>query len=395
MDRPVKSGDIFAPNYYGQNVVNLMASIRRAFGAGSEHAPLGILSPDELASPRNVVLLLLDGLGANYLERFPGSFLARHVRGRITTVFPSTTATAVTTFLSGLAPRQHGLVGWFTYLKELGSVAAVLPFRPRHGGPTYAAMGVDPRLIFHWRPLFDQLDARCFIVTRRDIVDSDYSIATGGGAERRAYDDLQGCLRRVEEIVRRPGGQRQYVYAYWPALDAISHQFGVASDAAAEHFTLLDEQISRFVETNVGTDTLMIVCADHGLVDTSAERTVWVEQHPALADMLSLPLCGEPRAAFCHVHTAARQAFEDYVRGQLGDVCLLVDSATVVNEWQWFGFGTSHPQLQHRVGDYTLVMRDGYSIKDRLPMEQPFKQIGVHGGLSAEEMQVPLVVLGM
>jgi len=57
-----------------------------------------------------------------------------------------------------------------------------------------------------------------------------------------------------------------------------------------------------------------------------------------------------------------------------------------------FGLGEPHPRLEERVGDYTLLMRGSQVIRDWLPQEKPHRQIGVHGGLSAAELQVPLCV---
>lgn len=58
----------------------------------------------------------------------------------------------------------------------------------------------------------------------------------------------------------------------------------------------------------------------------------------------------------------------------------------------WFGPGAAHPRLQERVGDYLLLMNDGYVIKDLVPGERPFYPIGNHGGLSEDELYVPLIV---
>ncbi|HZA28524.1 MAG TPA: hypothetical protein VE735_02825, partial [Gammaproteobacteria bacterium] len=59
----------------------------------------------------------------------------------------------------------------------------------------------------------------------------------------------------------------------------------------------------------------------------------------------------------------------------------------------YFGLGPPHPRLQERIGDYTLIMKDGYVIKDWLPGEERYRHIGVHGGMSAAEMYVPLIVV--
>src|SRR5262245_7057267 len=113
------------PDYTGGSLVNLMASITAARGGKALHAPLKNLHAGEIAAARNLVLLLVDGLGDNYLLRSgAGGELARRRRGALTSVFPSTTASAITTSYTGCTPLEHGLTGWFTYFGEAGCVAA-------------------------------------------------------------------------------------------------------------------------------------------------------------------------------------------------------------------------------------------------------------------------------
>ena len=78
------------------------------------------------------MLLIVDGLGDGFLQRRgAGGELARRRRGAITSVFPPTTAAAITTSYTGCTPLEHGLTGWYTYFGAAGCVAAALPFRSR------------------------------------------------------------------------------------------------------------------------------------------------------------------------------------------------------------------------------------------------------------------------
>ena len=105
---------------------------------------------------------------------------------------------------------------------------------------------------------------------------------------------------------------------------------------------------------------------------------------------LMVPLCGEPRMAFCYPHAGREQQFEAYVRERLSREALLLPSSQLLEEG-WFGKGAPDPRLLHRIGVYTLVMRDNWTIIDRLPGEKPVQHTGVHGGVSAQEMYVPLI----
>ena len=96
------------------------------------------------------------------------------------------------------------------------------------------------------------------------------------------------------------------------------------------------------------------------------------------------------RAAYCHLKPGAEAAFLDYLRRNLAAEVEPVPSPALI-AGGWFGLGTPHPRLAERVGDYTLLLRGHHSIREWLLTERPYRQIGVHGGLSADEMYVPLV----
>jgi len=379
------------PDYAGGSIFNLMQSVLSGLGAEDCGAPLSVLPPEVVARRRNVVLLVLDGLGAELLAQHPDTFLHRHLRGRMTSVFPTTTASAVTTFYTGLSPSQHGLMGWFTYLRELGCVTTVLPFRPRHGGPSFSELGVPSRQIFTWTPVADRVHARAHVVNPAHLVNSDYSRAAAGSARRLGYEGLPELIDHVCRCVT-DSDERNFVHAYWPDLDARAHQFGAGSPEVAEHLRILDRAVAELAARLARTDTLLLVTADHGLIDTAPERTIHLEQHPDLAATLTLPLCGEPRLAYCYVRPGRTRQFEDYVRGELGGRCHLLSSAQLIEEG-WFGPPPWHPGLDDRVGDYALLMTDNWVIRDRLAAEKPFRQIGVHGGLSPAELWVPLVMV--
>lgn len=379
------------PDYHGRGIVNLMASVLAACGGEPDYPTLSELPEAELRGHNTVALMVIDGLGYEFLSRRTDSFLYRHLRARLTSVFPTTTASAITTYASALAPQQHGLTGWFTYLRELGSVAAILPFRPRHGGPSYSAMGVNATLIYDFVPVTDRLAHEPHVVSARAIADSDYSRISAGRARRHVYRRLPEYFDTVAALAVGDNGPR-YVYAYWPELDSLAHQHGVASDRVEQHFRELDAGFEALARRLAGSGTLLVACADHGLVDTRPARTVRLIDHPALAATLTLPLCGEPRAAYCYVHPSRRHQFRDYVCGELAECCDLVPAEQLLDEG-YYGTGRAHPRLADRIGDYALIARGDWVVKDRILGEKPFDQVGVHGGLSAGELYVPLVLV--
>ena len=360
-------------------------------GASNGYVPLRAFEPGYMRQYRNIVLLVIDGLGHQYLAQAEaGSTLRAHLQDRITSVFPTTTATAITTFLTGLAPQQHGLTGWHTWFRELGCVLSVLPTRPRHGGATLRDAGINAARLFDHVPVFDRLSAGSHVISPQHIAHSDFNLAHSGQADVHAYQTLEQLFELIAGVVRA-SGERTLVYAYWPDMDRIAHEYGSSSDAAHSHLAELDAGFLQFLGHIDGSDTLVIVTADHGIIDTGKERVIDLGEHPAMAGTLVLPLCGEPRVAYCYVRPDRRHDFEHYVGTELASYTTLWPSAELVAR-NYFGLGTPHPRLHERVGDYTLIMKDNYVIKDWLFGEKHYAQIGVHGGLSEQELYVPLIV---
>jgi hypothetical protein len=378
------------PDYRGGSIVNLMASIALARGSEAAlYSPLELLSPSRLLTSKNIVLIVIDGLGYECLTSAGKSTgLYNHLQGRISSVFPSTTATAITTFLTGIAPQQHGLTGWHMYLRELGTVMAVLPFHPRPGAPR--AKGFNTARVFDQRPIFDQLKVRSYVVVPSKIIDSVYNAAYSGSACRRAYNSSLQTLFRTVVRVLREHNERKYVYAYYPELDRVAHEYGPAGRKTQAHLAEIDLAFTQFLEQIKGSNTTVIMTADHGFIET--KERIELDNHPLLANTLRLPLCGESRVAYCYVYPERRALFEHYVETRLAGQATLLSSEELINRG-YFGLGPPHPRLQERIGDYTLIMKDGYVIKDWLPGEERYRHIGVHGGMSAAEMYVPLIVV--
>lgn len=381
------------PNYHGGSIVNLMSSIMAAFGSHNPfYPPLAQLAGSSvLREARNIVLLVIDGLGCEYLKEHGAySTLRQHLRGCITSVFPPTTATAVTAFLTASAPQQHGLTGWFVYFEEIGQVVAVLPLQPRPTGTEGSSAMVEAAAILDPRPVFDQIKAQSHIVVPERIAFSPFNVAYCGSAHVRPYRSLRQCFRTTAEIIHEQR-ERQYIYVYWPELDHLGHTQGVASRAVKAQFSMLSAEFEAFLKSIEGSQTTVIVTADHGMVDCGARRLLRLDDHRALADTLALPLCGDRRAAYCYVKPEKRRAFEHYVDTVLADYATRFSSDELIGQG-YFGLGPAHPQLCRRVGDYTLVMKGHHGIKDWLPGERREIQIGAHGGISDAEMYVPLIV---
>jgi predicted AlkP superfamily pyrophosphatase or phosphodiesterase len=363
------------PNYSGGSIVNLMSSIGSACGARLPYGPLKALPPSAIKN-KSIVLIVFDGLGHEFLKAHGGK-LWKMCSGRMTSVFPSTTAAAITTFHTGLAPAEHGLTGWFMHVKELGLVAVPLSAKARAGGD------IKTDTLLTEKPFFDRLKVRSFVVMPADICHTAYNQVYSGRAERLCYRSLGGFVRQIRTAVMQPGAK--YVYAYWPLIDNYCHHFGTRSRKTLSHLREIERMLPQLSGLD---DTTVIITADHGLMDE--HHPIDIEDHPDFKGTLSLPLCGDSRARYCYVHPSGERAFKDYVKRKFSRACKLYRSDEIL---PWLGTNRQHPMLRERIGDYVLVMNDGYSMRDCIEGEHHHKHKASHGGLSKEEMYVPLIVV--
>jgi hypothetical protein len=375
------------PDYGGGSLVNLMASIALSRDGTALHAPLRILDSIDMQDARNVILFIIDGLGDRLLaKRAAGGELARRRHGSMTSVFPSTTASAITTSYTGRTPLEHGLTGWFTYFPEAGCVAAALPFRSRGDYLPLSTKGVSPEAIYTSGSFFETLPVRSIVVTHRDIIDSPYNVHHCRGAERRPYTTVDELVAGIETAVKS-SDRRKFIYAYWPEYDATSHVHGCEGPEAMAKVAEIDAAFGSLVSRLSGTESLIIATADHGFLDCRLEDC---QELPAtLASQLRFPLCGERRVAFCHVRS--EKEFVAKAKEWLGERAEVRPSRDLVAEG-WFGGGAPHPLIAERTGDVAILMKDRYTLKDWLPGEPRHLHIGNHGGTSEDEMTIPLIM---
>ena len=148
------------------------------------------------------------------------------------------------------------------------------------------------------------------------------------------------------------------------------------------HLGEIDRGFARFLESTRGAGVTVLVTADHGFIDTEPDTQLHLDQHPVLRDALLLPLCGEPRVAYCYVKPHAIREFEDYVSTELAFGCTVLAREEMIGA-EYFGLGPPAPRLRDRIGDYALVMKENFAITDRLLGQgSNHRHIGVHGGLS-------------
>ncbi|MBN1607739.1 MAG: alkaline phosphatase family protein [Polyangiaceae bacterium] len=381
----------YLPDYDGGSIVNLLASIIRSRGGWSPHRELSGLPANRLAHAKNVVYVLVDGMGEAQLEALLDAgegraFFAEHERQVISTVFPATTASAVTTLATGATPREHAIIGWHLHLHDLGLDSTILKGTTRTGQPMVGPdFDLDAYLALPSH--LDTAQGRRELLTPTEILRSRYSTAGTLWHRGRSYKKLAGLERQIVAFARRRG--RGLAYAYWPNYDGYCHEFGCTHRVARQHLVEIDDALGRLVQRLAGTDTMLLVLADHGLVDTRRDQRVELSAVEGLYDCLATLPSGDTREVSCFVRPAKVEAFLSIVKKRLGATCVCIPGEDLIRLGA-FGDGAEHPALGNRLGDYVLLARGAHAFNAAVAGSSSGFHVGNHGGMSEREVRVPL-----
>ena len=317
----------------------------------------------------------------------------------MTSVFPSTTASAITTFGTGLAPIEHGVTGWHMFLREIGCI--ITPLRHTIRTQSIEIEETKADAVLGKRSFSEKLmelkGNRCYTIMPASIIDSVFSRQIRGNSIPKGYNTLRGMFSQIRSAVRqsRRSKKKNYIYSYWPELDHLAHLYGTSSVHTYSHLLEICEECMLLIEYLKGKDTLLIITADHGLIER--DKIIDLRQHPQLKDCLTLPLCGEARMSYCYVRLAKKKQFEAYMKKNLIRYCTAYKTEDLLKRG-WFGSpsrSSLHPEFFYRTGDYVIVMKKNHVMIDPLGCEDYARALYAdHGGVSEDEMLVPLIVAG-
>lgn len=380
------------PNYKDSSIVNLMSSIGNVYNYKSDYGELKILKSNELKKYKNIALVVIDGLGYDFIKKYgKGTFLDNNIRDKITSVFPSATSCAITALSSGDSTQQHALTGWFTYFKEAGILSIPLPFATRQGWMPLNKCGIDIVDLIQLKSFNSKLkNVEKVTITKKDFANSEFTKLSLSPSKIISYNTMNQFFNELKKNIKVEN-KKKYIFAYWPEFDMIEHQYGPDSKQAKKHYEELNKKFET-LKKSLNNDTLLIITADHGQIQSPKNRMIDINKHKDLVDCLSMPLSGDGRVKYCYLKVSKEKQFLKYLKKNLKEVCEVHKSTDLIKKG-YFGLGEENPNLQDRIGDYTLIMKDNYLLEDSLLNKKTTFEKGNHGALSSEEMYVPIILL--
>ena len=403
------AGEFVLPHYEGLGIANLPATIAELLGAELPGAcpPLrSDLWADWRDGVRRVVLLVVDALG--YLQLCAA--LAKEDRGTalrrlcdngklvpITSTFLSTTNTVLTTLWSGYSPAAHGILAYELYLRELGVAASPLMFWPiyHRRRDSLVEWGLKADEFVPVPGLAERLAAQG--ITTCALIRKAYADSFLAQIHKRGIADAEGFVAtgdmwlEMGRMLDRHADDKLLLVAYWDTIDSVTHRYGPDDEAWQLELDAMSWSLERGFLSRLTPaqreGTLFILTADHGGIPTPQGAAVRLQDHPYLHDALSLPPLGESRAPFLHVRGDALERAKDYIDSELGDCFLTLTREQVLRDGL-LGPGEVYAEVPHRLGDLVALARgDHYLARDERQLEMK----GRHGGLSPQEMLVPLL----
>jgi predicted AlkP superfamily pyrophosphatase or phosphodiesterase len=354
------------PDYAGPCVCNVMPALLEPLDE------LPAWMPRE-AGADQIVLLVLDGLGWEQLQARPSlaSNLLGMGGGPITTIAPTTTSTALTSITTGLAPGEHGVIGY-----RIAVDSQVLNVLRWTIDSRDARERVPPEKVQTHQAFLGHHPA---VVTRAEFRTTGFTTAHLDPVRFHGYRVVSTL---VTEVVRLARSGEPFVYAYYDGIDKVSHEYGLSGHYDAELFSV--DQMVGYLLSALPAGTTLLVTADHGQVDVGKNMIQLDSDVMAQVALQS----GEGRFRWLHARPGRTRELYDAAVAHHADRGWVVTQEQTIDEG-WFG-PTVTDAARSRLGDVALVARDDVAYHD--PADSGiYDLLGRHGSLTPAEIYVPLL----
>jgi hypothetical protein len=369
-------GDLALPAYGEGALSDVVPELLRAPGQRT-----AAWLPEPVRDATQVVLLVLDGLGWEQLQarRSLAPCLSSMVGGPITSVAPTTTATALSSIVVGRPPAVHGVVGYRLRVDgpDGDLVLNVLRWRTALGD----ARELVPAREFQSLPSFGETDVP--VVTKAEFASTGFTIAQGLH-HLRGWHAASSIPVEVRHLLR---AGHPLVYAYYEGVDKVAHAHGFGDHYDAE--LVAADRLVADVAAALPPGAVLVVTADHGQVEVGDRLLALPDDVLADAALVS----GEGRFLWLHARDGRTEALLASCHAHFGgeDGPAFVTTRRDLVDGGAFG-GPLAPEVEHRLGDVALLARAPVAFVDPGDLGSAGLRCR-HGSLTSAELRVPLVAV--
>lgn len=378
--------EIVLPNY-SHCILNTITSILKYYKVPTIHESLESLDKRLDKKYRNTVFIVLDGMGESILNDIsPNSFFSNNKIDCVTSVYPSTTTSAMTTYYSGKPPYETGWIAWSQYFKEYGRAIDMLPKRESylHEDISKAKINVFDTIL-KYENIFEKIEKASPNVKAYEIMPS-YADKKSKRSIR--ADDIDEIVDNIDMLCNV--FDEKFIMAYCDNPDGLLHKFGTKSEEVKNFILEVEMKIKEMVE-KLPKDTLVIISADHGHKDI--EKAYTLLDYPEIQECLYMPISLESRIIGFFVKENMKNEFEKRFNKIFKDEFWLMKTEDFLKR-NFLGYGEKHPKIDDFLGNYVALSISSSIIRIEtfLVDGKPVKK-STHCGFSKEEMEVPVIVI--
>lgn len=368
---------------YTNSITNIACSVLKYYGVKDvRHNSIPELDNIlEEKKPRNIIMMLFDAMGISILKQHlsPNSFTRRHVIKTVSSTFPPTTTAATTSINSGLTPYETGWLGWISYFKEVDQNVITF-FSTLQSDDKIPACNYNlAYTLIPYKTLGVQVkeanpDVDCFAISPFPANPWDRTVIT---------DSVETSCKIIKDTIKQPG--KHMIYAYWPDPDHTMHEVGVAHPSITPIMRNINENLKKLSHA-IGEDTLIMATADHSQINS---KWFYLEDYPDVYELILRPHSMEHRAATYWVKPGTKELFKDRFNKHFGSHFKLMTHDEFLASGL-LGNGSPSPRTDGFVGDFVAIATDEYCLSE---VHGDNDLVGIHAGLTIEEMEVPLIIL--
>ena len=380
--------EILKPDY-NNSILNMMTSILKNYGVKSNHDSLPELDKILEKKYKNVVLVILDGMGENVINKASNNgYFNKYKKKVITSIYPSTTAAALTTFYSGKAPIETGWIGWSQYFKECGRAIDMLPHVDSYTGEPISRKVFDAYELLKYKTVYQQIKEASPEVETYEIKPTHCDMK----AEKCIHiNNLKDLCDSIKTLCKSKS--EKYVFAYFDSPDKINHRNYWDSEATKEFILYAEDLFKKLNDELKGTDTLMIISADHG--HTNMNKYYNALEIDELKDCYIMPPSIEPRFLSFWIKEDKKDYFKRTFKEKFKDEFILYTKQEFLNS-NLLGYGDKHRKIDDFLGDFMAVAISDAMISIKVAISrEKYKKLSNHCGLTREEMEVPLIIVDL
>jgi hypothetical protein len=281
------------------------------------------------------------------------------------------------------------------YLRELGIAADAVMLSPiwSHQRDQLVDWGLDPETLIPVLSLPQRL--RSGGIQTRALLASHFrysaftEVLYRGVTEVRPHHQASDFWVQLRHLLAETRDERALLVAYWGGLDTLGHAYGPDTELWEAEFRTVSHLLEREFLTLLATDregTLLLITADHGQIRIPEDHIVTADQDPELSQHLMVPIVGESRAAFIYPRPGRAGAIRNHLEGAFPGWFTVLDSAAAL-EAGLMGKPIAD-EAYARAGELLVLPRGDHALQQRVPR---VTLVGRHGGLTDDEMLVPLI----